>query len=162
LGDHHDAAEAMWLEFVERHVQNRSTRGTRRVANDFPQGRHIRQRGRRASLKVEQDMFSERNHGSTRDRRWRSGEHGSAASLCCRLPILLVLIAFFASHGTAVARQEENSIQQRPGFMDGYKDITEGRFDAGIQKLKQVIEKYPDDPDLHIAYYNIACAYARS
>jgi hypothetical protein len=28
------------------------------------------------------------------------------------------------------------------------------------RKLKNVIEAYPDDPDVHIAYYNIACGYA--
>lgn len=65
--------------------------------------------------------------------------------------------------GTSWARafQEENSIQKRPGFMDGFKDVVEGRYEAGITKLKQVLEAYPDDPDVHMAYYNIACGYAR-
>lgn len=61
----------------------------------------------------------------------------------------------------ARAWQEENSIQKRPGFMDGFKDVTEGRYEAGITKLKHVLEAFPDDPDAHMAYYNIACAYAR-
>src|SRR5262249_24523193 len=93
--------------------------------------------------------------------RWRSGEHVSVAARCCRLAILLLGWCGVVC-GTAAARQEENSIQQRPGFMDGFKDVTEGRFEAGIAKLKKVIEAYPDDPDVHMAYYNIACGYARS
>jgi predicted esterase len=91
-----------------------------------------------------------------------SGEHVSAGAAGCRLPILLLIGWLAALGGTAAARQEENSIQQRPGFMDGFKDVTEGRFEAGIAKLKKVIEAYPDDPDVHMAYYNIACGYARA
>ena len=69
-----------------------------------------------------------------------SGEHVSAGAVGCRLPILLLLGWIAVLCGTAAARQEENSIQQRPGFMDGFKDVTEGRFEVGIAKLKNVIE----------------------
>ncbi|MFO0980801.1 MAG: PHB depolymerase family esterase [Planctomycetota bacterium] len=62
---------------------------------------------------------------------------------------------------TVASAQEENSIQQRPGFMEGYKDVTQGRYEQGVAKLKSVVAAYPNDPDVGMASYNIVCGLSR-
>ncbi|MEW6747108.1 MAG: PHB depolymerase family esterase [Planctomycetota bacterium] len=78
-----------------------------------------------------------------------------------RAPVVRVALVLAALLAPRVLPQEVPRIQDRPGFLEAYRDIAEGRERQGAAKILEIVAAYPGDPDIYLAYYNIACAHAR-
>ncbi len=70
---------------------------------------------------------------------------------------------------SAVLRAQDDSaptldamtIQERPGYVAAVQAIAAGKEEEGIAALTELLATAPDEPDLFLLHYNLACGHAR-
>jgi predicted esterase len=76
-------------------------------------------------------------------------------------------VALVAGGSSALAQSDAavaldvRTISQRPGFVRAVQLIAAEEERLGIDLLLQIQEQFPDDPDLYLLTYNVACGYSR-
>jgi predicted esterase len=85
----------------------------------------------------------------------------ATAVLAAAIVSLVVLAPVAVAQDDQSPTLDVTSVTERPGFVEAVQQIAQGHEREGVAALAAIEATRPDDADVHLLHYNLACGHAR-